>query len=81
MLLNDPSSSILQAKVKDYRRSANFLLEAERLFYQQKLKNKHLLLADRGTSYFHSLVKKKNFNSTIPYLLKSYGSYTITFTG
>lgn len=52
MLLNDPSSSSLKAKVQECRKGTNFLLEAERQFLQQKLKNKHLLFADRGPNIF-----------------------------
>lgn len=76
LLMNNPTSTSLQSRAKDFRRTANFLLEAEKNFFKHKLKNTHLLMADRSTSYFHSLVKKKNFNSTIPYLMKADGSYT-----
>lgn len=76
MFMNDPHSPDLKSKVKEFRKTANFLLEAERQFYQQKLKNKHLLFADRGTSYFHTMLKKKNFASSIPTLIKADGSST-----
>lgn len=62
-LMNDPSSTIL-------------VLESERLFLQQKLKNKHNLLADRNTSYFHSLDKKRNSSSTVATLSKSDETFT-----
>lgn len=61
MLLNDPSSHSLKDRVKETKKAVNFLLEAERQFFKQKLKNKHLIFGDRGTSYFHSMVKKKEF--------------------
>lgn len=76
MLIGDPNSPSLKAKVKECRMTSTFLLEAERLFFSQKLKNRHLLLADRCTTYFHSLVKKRNSASTIPSLLKEDGSPT-----
>lgn len=75
-VLNNPTSSTLKSTMVDCRRHANFLLEAERQFLQQKMKTKHLLFADRGTSYFHSLVKKRNFVSTIPALIKAGGEST-----
>lgn len=34
MLLNDPNSSLFKARVKESRKMANFLLEAERKFFQ-----------------------------------------------
>lgn len=40
------------------------------------MKNKHLLLVNRGTNYFHSLVKERNFASTIPSLIKVDGNCT-----
>lgn len=58
------------------RRNANFLLEAERQFLQQKMKTKHLIFAGRGTKYFHSLVKKRNSVSSIPALIKEDGTST-----
>lgn len=54
-LMENPESLVLKARVNDCRSTTNFLLEAERLFFQQKLKNKHFLLADKGTHYIHSL--------------------------
>lgn len=43
MLMNDPTSNDLKAKVKESRRAANFLLEAEIQFLNQTLKNRHLI--------------------------------------
>lgn len=76
LLENDPSSVLLKAKVKECRETTNFHLEAERLFLQQKLKNQHLMLADRGGKYSHSLIRKKNSSNVISALVKSDGSYT-----
>lgn len=75
-LLNNPSSAALKCKVKECRKHANFKLEAERMFFQKKLKNKHLMLAGRGTQYFHSLLKKRNSSSSIASLIKADGSPT-----
>lgn len=55
LLMNNPTSPNLKIRVKEWRKHTNFLLEAERQFYHKKLKTKHLLHADRGTSYFYSL--------------------------
>lgn len=67
--MNDLSSLILKAKIQDNKRETNFLLHAERIFFQQKMKNKHLMLAETSTSYFHSLVMKRNSASIIPSLM------------
>lgn len=74
--MNDPNSTLLKSKVKECRATVNFLLEVERQFLQQKLKNKKLMFANRGTSFFHSLIKKKNSANSIPALIKSDGSST-----
>lgn len=76
LLLNDPNSLLLKDKVKESRITANFLLEAKRQFLQQKLKNKNHLFADRGTNYFHTMIKKKNSSNTITSFLKSDGTNT-----
>lgn len=55
-----PQSEVLKNKGKQCRAHANFMLEAERQYVQQNLKTKHLLHADRGSKYFHSLIRRKN---------------------
>lgn len=76
LLMASPHSDALKAHVKLCRSKANFLLEAERNFLQQKLKNTHLMQADRGTKYFHSLMRKRSSNCRVVALVKSNGAIT-----
>lgn len=75
-LMRNPSSDELKLNVKLARSKANFLLEAERKFLLQKNKSQNLLFADRGTKYFHNLMKKKSSCNFIPALVKPDGSST-----
>lgn len=43
-LLSNPNSTELKERMKGCRRIANFLVEAESQFLQQKLKTKHLMV-------------------------------------
>lgn len=52
--MQSPLSAELKINVKQKQAHANFLQEVERQFFAQKLKNNHLLQADRSTKYFHS---------------------------
>lgn len=76
MLLNYLNSNALKDRAKATRKTTNFLLEAKRQFFQQKLKNKCLMFAGRGTGFFHSMIKKRNSDSSIPALIKADRSST-----
>lgn len=65
-----------KANVNRLRLKANFLLDAEKHFFAQKLKIKHLISADKGSSYFHSLVKKNNQRHSISSVLDNAGNLT-----
>lgn len=75
-LMLNPSFPILKVQAKEHRATANFLLAAERVFLQQKTKNAHVMLADRNTAYFHSLLKKRNVGYSIAAIRKSDGTLT-----
>lgn len=74
-LMANPTSQVLKAMVIECKNTSLFLLEVERLFLQQKLKIKHLL-ADKGTHYLYSLIKKRCSCYTIAALTKSDGTST-----
>lgn len=63
-------------RVGDLRKKALFLGEAERQFFSQKLKTKHLICADRGTSYFHGVINKRKSANLIVAIMNSSGSLT-----
>lgn len=65
-----------KAYVNTLRLKANFLLDAEKQFFAQKLKIKHLISADKGSKYFHSLVKKNNQRHSITSVLDITGNST-----
>ncbi|XP_041999942.1 uncharacterized protein LOC121749439 [Salvia splendens] len=54
----DTSNRGLQARIKILKLEANSWGLWERQVFSQKAKLKHLLLSDRNTSFFHSLVNK-----------------------
>lgn len=62
--------------VHHLRQQAQFLAGAERHFFGQKLKTKHLIAADRGSKYFHALVKNKNRVNSINRVIDSSGNLT-----
>lgn len=65
--------------VKNLRQKALFLLEAERQFFVQKLKIKHLLETDKGSKYFHSLIKRKAGVNSLTSLVVGNGHTTTSF--
>ncbi|VFQ90709.1 unnamed protein product [Cuscuta campestris] len=77
-LMNDPNNQTLLDLAEAKRKQANFLLDAELEFYQQKAKCDFLMKSDRCTSYFHSLVKKNRRKNAIPFLIKEDGAKTIS---
>nr|GMC48711.1 uncharacterized protein LOC109189506 [Ipomoea batatas] len=52
--------------VSNLRDRALFLAEAERQFFCQKLKTKHLVNADKGIKYFHELIRNRQRGLAIP---------------
>nr|GMC52789.1 putative ribonuclease H protein [Ipomoea batatas] len=52
--------------VSNLRDRALFLAEAERQFFCQKLKTKHLVNADKGSKYFHELIRNRQRGLAIP---------------
>ncbi|VFQ94140.1 unnamed protein product [Cuscuta campestris] len=75
-VMADPNNQALVDDAETKRKRANFLLDAELEFYQQKAKCDFLMKSDRGTSYFHSLVKKNRKKHVIPFLIKDDGTKT-----
>lgn len=62
--------------MKDFkilRRRAEYLLEAERLFFAQKATGEFLMLADRCSKFFHDLIKRNNKRNLIWLLLRGMG--------
>lgn len=64
--------------VKMLRQKAMFLAEAERLFFCQKLKTSHLISADKGSKYFHDLIKSRNKANYIACIVDEMGNTTIS---
>lgn len=77
-LMQNPHAEVLKQRVHEARTRANFLMEAERQFMQQRLKNKHLCFVHKNTKYFHSLVKHRNLRSSIEIAAISKSNGTIT---
>lgn len=75
-LYENPSLETLKSKVKLCKSKVNSLLEAKRRFFQQKIRNKYLLQADRGSKYFHSLMRKSTASTFVAVLKKPDGSIT-----
>ncbi|VFQ84387.1 unnamed protein product [Cuscuta campestris] len=75
-LVADPNNQNLLDEAETKRKRANFLLDAEMEFYQQKAKCDFLMKSDRCTSYFHSLVKKNRKKNNVPFLTKEDGTNT-----
>lgn len=65
-----------RANLKLLREKAMFFSEAERQFFCQKLKTNHLIGADRGSKYFHSLIKNKNRTHSINRVIDESGQST-----
>ncbi|CAH9135062.1 unnamed protein product [Cuscuta epithymum] len=58
------------------KKRALFFKEAEETYLKQKAKAIHKIQADRGTRYFHSIVKKRQTQNTIASLKLEDGSLT-----
>nr|GMC74362.1 uncharacterized protein LOC109184888 [Ipomoea batatas] len=65
-----------RTKLSDLRKRASFLAEAERQFVSQKLKFKVLIDGDKGSKYFHDLIKRSNRDKSITCILDHHGQPT-----
>ncbi|VFQ84375.1 unnamed protein product [Cuscuta campestris] len=72
----DPNNQNLLDDAEIKRKKANFFLDAEFAFYQQKAKCDYLMNSDRCTSYFHSIVKKNRMKNSVGFLVRGDGSKT-----
>lgn len=70
----DPGNSTLSDQIKVLRKKSMFLQGAEKEFFSQQAKIKHLLNSDKDTSYFHSLVKRNSTKNYISFLCRSDGT-------
>lgn len=75
-LHNQPTNLLLQEKVKKLRKDGLFLCEAERASYLQQAKNKYLKNYDRGTKFFHAIVKRNSKWNYIASINREDGSLT-----
>lgn len=74
-LMNDPYSNLLKNRIKECKVAVNFFLETEKMFYHQKLKNKHMLFVDRGTQYFHAQKSDGSLTSLQPKVILEFTNY------
>ncbi|KAK4348244.1 hypothetical protein RND71_034583 [Anisodus tanguticus] len=74
--MDDPLNDELKSEVSVLRAKANFLLESERHYLQQKAQHTHLVESDRSSKYFHSMIKRNNVKNSISYLVKEDGTTT-----
>ncbi|KAK6162607.1 hypothetical protein DH2020_002448 [Rehmannia glutinosa] len=72
-LHDDPMNVDLQNFVATMRKQSMSLSEAERCFYYQKAKCKHLNQSDRGTKFFHDFVKRIKKHNQIVAICKENG--------
>ncbi|KAH6778780.1 hypothetical protein C2S52_010017 [Perilla frutescens var. hirtella] len=61
---------------KPVKDQASFLAKVERQFFAQKAKIQHLNLANKGTKFFHSLVKRNSRRNFIAAITCSDGTFT-----
>ncbi|KAK4389648.1 putative mitochondrial protein [Sesamum angolense] len=78
-LESDPENVTIRDSVRELRKKAVFLAEAERHFYYQKAKLHFLKMGDRNTKFFHDMVKRNAAKSSILAITKTDGT-TITST-
>ncbi|KAK6122236.1 hypothetical protein DH2020_044024 [Rehmannia glutinosa] len=72
-LHDDPTNVDLQNFVLIMRKQSMSLSEVERCFYYQQAKRKHLNQSDRGTKFFHDLVKRNKKLNQIVVVCKEVG--------
>ncbi|XP_042056346.1 uncharacterized protein LOC121800923 [Salvia splendens] len=66
----------LRVQITNQKKKTAYLENSEREYYKQKAKFKHLLLSDRSTSFFHSLVNRNNSRNYIAFLYRRDGTIT-----
>ena len=76
LLYDNQRDENLQSKVADLRGKACRLAEAEISFCSQLAKAKYLKNCDKGSKFFHDLIKNKKARNQIVSLAKSDGSVT-----
>ncbi|CAH9085418.1 unnamed protein product [Cuscuta europaea] len=76
LMIDSPDDAELKERVKVARKRATFLGEAECSFFQQRAKAKHILEADKGTKYFHAIVKRNMARNTITSITMDDGNLT-----
>ncbi|GFS35677.1 hypothetical protein Acr_00g0041410 [Actinidia rufa] len=76
LLHDNPGDEELQRRVSDFRQKANRLAEAELSFCSQLAKVKYLNNSDRGTKFFHDLIKSNRARNQIVSLTDSNGAVT-----
>lgn len=67
---------VFNGDIKQLRERAEYLLEAERLFFSQKSKAKFLKFGDRCSKFFHDLIKRNFKRNLIVSLKKMDGTTT-----
>ncbi|GFZ11161.1 hypothetical protein Acr_22g0005590 [Actinidia rufa] len=75
-LHDNPTDSSLQIRVASLKKQSFRLAEADRSFCLQVAKAKHLKNCDKGTKFFHDLIKNNRAKSQIVALTKEDGSST-----
>ncbi|KAL0300489.1 UNVERIFIED_CONTAM: Retrovirus-related Pol polyprotein from type-2 retrotransposable element R2DM [Sesamum calycinum] len=76
-LESNPENATIRDSVRELRKKAVFLAEAERHFYYQKAKLHFLKMGNRNTKFFHDMVKRNAANCSILAITKTDGT-TIT---
>ncbi|XP_042067244.1 uncharacterized protein LOC121810547 [Salvia splendens] len=66
----DTSDLALWVQITNQKKKTAYLENSEREYFKQKAKFKHLLLSDRSTSFFHSLVNRNNSQNYIAFLYR-----------
>ncbi|VFQ83143.1 unnamed protein product [Cuscuta campestris] len=72
----DPNNQTLLDEAEAKRKRANFLMDPELAFYQQKAKCDFIMNSERCTSYFHSIFKKNRKKNAVGFLVREDGSKT-----
>ncbi|VFQ98409.1 unnamed protein product [Cuscuta campestris] len=75
-LYKDPDNLELLQLVAITRKKASFYSDAERSFFQQKVKCNFINEGDKCTKFFHAMVKKQSMLNAIPVLITSQGTTT-----
>ncbi|XP_041995804.1 uncharacterized protein LOC121745925 [Salvia splendens] len=66
----DTTDLALRVQITNQKKKTAYIENSEWEYYKQKAKFKHLLLSDRSTSFFHSLVNRNNSRNYIAFLYR-----------